>query len=334
MIEPPVTLLRSLAEGARRRLFLASHIVTDEEVPRILEVARSRGVSVRLFTEVADRSRGKIRIPTRGVDGQYSGDDLARHQEMIRLIARTGVQIQSGPIFSHVKLWVADDTIAATGSVNLTGNSLGTGRTPSIELMQRFEGDTASALAAVARWLWEGSVLMCDYDAHSGFRVTERGGSSVPPPASPNTIVGVPGCGFPILGALCAAIEGASRRITMCTMSAYEWSRLPGLEPALSSALCRGVEVNLVRRTPDVRAPECPSIVQMRQRGLRVIDVPLLHAKGVVIDDGWTAILTGNLNPFSLAGSQLTDHIELAVIDPSGRGALAVARDRLVALAR
>lgn len=334
----PITLLKSIAEGAQRRLFLASHIVLDDEVPLILRAVRSRGVSVRLFTEIADRDSarpdGGLRIRTGGLDGQYSGKDFARHDATLRQLAREGVQIQSGPVFSHLKLWVADGRNAATGSVNLTRNSLGTGPNPSVELMQMFDGALASALAAIFAWLWDSSNLSCDFDSSSGFRVSQRLGKSAPPPQHPSVIVGVPGSSNPILHAISDAIARAKRSITLCTMSAYGWSDLPGFEAGLVAALERGVTVKLVRRTPEIRSGECPSVMRVHSRGMRIVNVPALHAKGIVVDDAWTSIFTGNLNPFSLAGSKPTDHIELAVIDASGLGPLNLARRQLMALAK
>jgi len=331
--ERPIDLLRTIEEGANRRLFLASHIVLDDEVPHILRRARERGVSVRLFTQVADQEAGGLRIKTLGLDGQYTGADLARHDAALRQLARNGVQIQSGPIFSHVKLWVADGHIAATGSVNLTANSLGADNGGAIEVMQPFQGDLAAALAAVARWLWDSSTLRCDADATTGFRITQQFGKTSPPPQHPAVIVGVPGHGYPILEAFRAAIRRAERSILLVTMSAYRWNDLPGFEVALADALDRGVAVTLARRAPEARFTECPSISEMQGRGMRVIDVPGLHAKGIVIDDAWTAIFTGNLNPFSLAGAKPTDHVELAVVDASGCGHLAQARQRLLSIA-
>jgi phosphatidylserine/phosphatidylglycerophosphate/cardiolipin synthase-like enzyme len=329
----PIDLLRSLADAATRELFIASHIVLDESVSTILRRARERGVSVRLLTEVADRDGNGLRIKTTGLDGQYDAEDFARHDATIRQLARQGVQIRSGPIFSHVKLWVADRRLAATGSVNLTPNSLGTGAHPSLELMQSFEGDVGAALSAVARWLWAGATLHCHYDDQAGFRIHEAHGKDSPPPTHPAVVVGVPGHGYPILDVFNDAIAKASRSVRLVTMSAYRWNDLPGFEQAIASALDRGVTVTLARRTPDARTAECPSIAEMLRCGLRVIDVPGLHAKGIVIDDAWTALFTGNLNPFSLAGSTPTDHVELGVVDATGSGHLAQARHRLFSVA-
>jgi len=333
MNDRPIDLLRTLADNARRRLFLASHIILDDEVPRILGNARDRGVSVRLFTQVGNREESGLRIKTLGLDGQYTGADLARHDKTVRLLAQQGIQIQSGPIFSHIKLWVADGRIAAAGSANLTTNSLGTERGGAIELMQAFDGELASALSTVASWLWDSSALSCDYDAQSGFRISERLGTASPPPQHPGVIIGVPGHGYPILDAFRAAIQRAERSILLVTMSAYRWHELPGFEAAVADALDRGVAVTLVRRAPEERFSECPSITAMQGLGMRVIDIPGLHAKGVVIDDAWTALFTGNLNPFSLAGSTPTDHVELAVVDASGSEHLAQARQRLLSIA-
>jgi phosphatidylserine/phosphatidylglycerophosphate/cardiolipin synthase-like enzyme len=330
MSSRPIDLLRDLAERAHRRLFLASHIVLDDEVPRFLGRARERGVSVRLFTEIADRADGGLRINTLGLDGQYTGEELARHDAIIRLLARDGVQIQSGPVFSHVKLWVADDRVAVTGSANLTTNSLGTGPSPAVELVQRFDGEVGAALSTVAAWLWAGSNLCCDYDARSGFRISQRLGKAAPPPQHPAVIVGVPGSDHPILNAFRAAIERAERSILLVTMSAYRWADLPGFEAALKDALDRGVSVTLARRAPETRFTECPNITAMQGLGMRVIDLPGLHAKGIVIDDAWTAIFTGNLNPFSLVGSKSTDHVELAVVDSEGNAHLDRSRSRLL----
>lgn len=333
MNDRPIDLLRTLADNARRRLFLASHIILDDEVPRILGNARDRGVSVRLFTQLGYREESGLRIKTLGLDGQYTGADLARHDKTVRLLTQQGIQIQSGPIFSHIKLWVADGRIAVAGSANLTTNSLGTERGGAIELMQAFDGELATALSTVANWLWDGSALSCDYDTRSGFRISERLGTSSPPPQHPGVIVGVPGHGYPILDAFRAAIQRAERSILLVTMSAYRWHELPGFEAAVADALSRGVAVTLARRAPEERFSECPSIAEMLRRGLRVIDVPGLHAKGIVIDDAWTALFTGNLNPFSLAGSKPTDHVELAVVDATRSGCLAQARQRLLSIA-
>ena len=333
MSDRPIDLLRTLADGSHRRLFLASHIVLDDEVSRILWSARERGVSVRLFTQVADQEDGGLRIKTLGLDGQYTGADLARHDATLRQLARSGIQIQSGPVFSHVKLWVADGHIAATGSANLTTNSLGVGNGGAIEVMQLFQGDLAPALAAVAVWLWDSSTLCCDADAATGFRITQQLGKTLPPPQHPAVVVGVPGHGYPILEAFRTAIRRAERSILLVTMSAYRWNELPGFEAALTDALDRGVAVTLARRAPDSRFTECLSISAMLGRGMRVVNVPGLHAKGIVIDNAWTAIFTGNLNPFSLAGSKPTDHVELAVMDGSSSGCLAQARQRLISIA-
>jgi len=333
MNDRPIDLLRNLADNARRRLFLASHIILDDEVPHILGRARHRGVSVRLFTQVGSREESGLRIKTLGLDGQYTGADLARHDQTVRLLAHHGIQIQSGPVFSHIKLWVADGEIAAAGSANLTANSLGTEHGGAIELMQTFDGELAVALSTVASWLWGGSAISCDYDARSGFRISERLGDSSPPPQHPAVIVGVPGHGYPILDALRAAIQRAEHSILLVTMSAYRWHELPGFEATVTDALGRGVAVTLARRTPEERASECPSIAEMLRRGLRIMDVPGLHAKGIVVDDTWTALFTGNLNPFSLAGSKPTDHLELAVVDPTGSRHLAQARRRLISIA-
>jgi phosphatidylserine/phosphatidylglycerophosphate/cardiolipin synthase-like enzyme len=333
MNDRPIDLLRTLADNARRRLFLASHIILDDEVPHILGKARDRGVSVRLFTQVGNREESGLRIKTLGLDGQYTGADLARHDKTVRLLAQQGIQIQSGPIFSHIKLWVADGRIAAAGSANLTTNSLGTERGGAIELMQAFDGELASALSTVASWLWDSSALSCDYDARSGFRISERLGTASPPPQHPGVIIGVPGHGYPILDVFRAAIQRAERSILLVTMSAYRWHELPGFEAAVADALDRGVAVTLARRAPEERFSECPSIAEMLRRGLRAIDIPGLHAKGIVIDDAWTALFTGNLNPFSFAGFKTTDHVELAVVDASGSEHLAQARQRLLSIA-
>jgi len=199
--------------------------------------------------------------------------------------------------------------------------------------VQRCDGEVGAALSAVAAWLWAGSNLCCDYDARSGFRISQRLGKAAPPPQHPAVILGVPGSDHPILDAFRAAIERAERSILLVTMSAYRWNELPGFEAALIAALDRGVAVTLARRAPDERVTECPSIAAMRGRGMRVVDVPGLHAKGILIDDTWTAIFTGNLNPFSLAGAKPTDHVELAVVAASECGHLAQARRRLISIA-
>ena len=333
MNDRPIDLLRTIADGAQRRLFLASHIVLDDEVPRLLKSARERGVSVRLYTQVGTREENGLRIKTLGLDGQYTGADLARHDQIIRLLAQNGIQIQSGPAFSHIKLWAADGRIAAAGSANLTTNSLGTKRGGAIELMQAFDGEIATALSAVATWLWNGSALSCDYDARSGFRISERLGTYSLPPQHPGVIVGVPGHGYPILNALLAAIASAERSVLLVAMSAYRWNELPGFEATVAKALDRGVAVTLARRSLEERLGDCPSVVDMQRHGLQVIDVSGLHAKGIVIDNAWTAICTGNLNPYSLAGSKPTDHVELAVVDASGSGCLGHARQRLIDIA-
>ena len=333
MSDRPIDLLRTVADNAHRRLFLASHIVLDDEVPHILRRARERGVSVRLFTHLADQEDGGLRIKTLGLDGQYTGADVAKHDATLRQLAHNGVQVQSGPVFSHVKLWVADGHIAVTGSANLTTNSLNAENGGAIEVMQPFQGDVATALAAVAVWLWDSSTFYCNADATTGFRIEQKLGKTSPPPQHSAVIVGVPGHGYPILDAFRAAIQRAERSILLVTMSAYRWADLPGFEAALEDALDRGVSVTLARRAPETRFAECPSITAMQGLGMRVIDIPGLHAKGFVIDDAWTAIFTGNLNPFSLAGSKPTDHVELAVVDATRSGHLAQARQRLLSIA-
>jgi phosphatidylserine/phosphatidylglycerophosphate/cardiolipin synthase-like enzyme len=299
---------------AERQVFLASPTVEEDCLADAVSAARARGVAVRMLTEVRKNRGDKVRIPTWGLDGEIGGTELARHFAGIRRLARMGVQLRALDHFCHLKLWMADGAHAVAGSANLTANALGTGQSPSLEVMQEFEGAAARGLQAIGDHLWQLSPWRLHAVADGATRVQEQRVNPHPPPMFAGMALGVPGHDNPILRTWLQAIERARRSVFLFTYSAFQWGAIPRLVDVVASALGRGVRVELAYRPGRAcRQGDDGALVALVDQGLQLLPIGGLHAKGLIVDRSWVGLTSGNLTPHSLAGSSESDNVELAV---------------------
>lgn len=312
----PMDRLRSLIRSARRRVFLASPVVDVEKVGALIQEARSRGVAVRILTEIRDnRSRGSSpSIPTWGLDGPGEDRALNHHFAGLRELANTGAQIRALNCFCHLKCWVADKHTAMIGSVNLTANALGTGSDPSIEVLQSLEGSLAQRISGGADRLWRSA----PWHLHGGGgtnTVQERQREEPVSIKDDGILFQLPGPDDQLLEKWAQAIDTSNDTVQLVTMSAYGWKQMPMLCRSIRSALERGVRVDLAHRA-ECRVPHPDDdgwLASLIKAGMGVSPVPKLHAKGLVVDGYWTGLTSGNLNPYSFVPRHSSDHAELAV---------------------
>ena len=108
----------------------------------------------------------------------------------------------------------------------------------------------------------------------------------------------------------------AKSKIVFLAMSIYDLEKVPILFDAFMRALARKVNVTVLVRTgveqfkledwPD------PSTKELQKKGLKIVEIPHLHAKGLFVDDEIGLMMSANLNPYSL-GDLETSHVEMAV---------------------
>ncbi len=81
-------------------------------------------------------------------------------------------------------------------------------------------------------------------------------------------------------------------------------------------ALSRNVDVTVLVRTGSEQFKPSewpdPSTKKLMAQGLKIVEIPRLHAKGVFVDDEIGLMMSANLNPYSL-GDLETSHVEMAV---------------------
>lgn len=190
---------------------------------------------------------------------------------------------------THVKTLLVDGRVAWTGSACLWGRMAGWH-----ELHARFTGEVTAQVAE-------------NFASAREFMKTKRKSSA--PPARPETdpfryVVTEPRFGpSRIYTEMLAEFARAKRRIRIVTPYFLPTRRL---RKALEKAAARGVRVEiLLSARSDVRFADCVSCTyfpRLLARGIRILlfEGEILHAKYVMVDDGWATVGSVNIDYLSL----------------------------------
>lgn len=283
-------------------LRLISPIIDDGKIADKLVRLRRKGVQIRLLTTIVDNGK---KPKTKGWD---NSQNIQKHDESIRRMAREGVSLKSMPTTPHTKLIHSERLQKAYfGSANLTFNSL---RGDSIETGLVYSGDTWNALGKSFDQQWKMSVFSMRHRA--GEILLEE---THPPVASSSAELQ---CEWSWGGGQCfltwpgmnyapvpwrSWFDSAKNDILLVAMSFYDYSGIPEFGSALSDALDRGVSVRILVRQDQFALDRFPDLetIKLLARGAQVNGIKGLHAKGFVIDHARFGILSANFNPFSLS---------------------------------
>jgi len=302
-------------------LRIMSPVIDDKGCVEDILAARRRGVAIRVLTTLADRHG----IRTKGWD---ASQDIAPHDEAIRMLAKAGVILRSPLSTPHGKFVVLNKSSSLFGSANLTRGSL---RGSALEALLRFEDpDILAALVAAFDAVWK--VAPFSMRHRNGAVILEEGAANHIAIASeawevtgsaPRVVVSGPGCP----GArdwLVETIKSARREVILVAMSFYESNGISGLHDALLGALRRGVRIRAVVRLEHFKDEENkglypdPSTAELIREGIELLGIQGLHAKGVSVDNSWNAIQSANFNPYSFDPLREECNVEILVCATGG----------------
>jgi len=299
-------------------LRIMSPVIDDKESVEDIIAARKRGVVVRVLTTLADRHG----IHTKGWD---ASQDIGRHDESIRQLAREGVILRSPPSTPHGKFLVRNASCCLFGSANLAKGSL-RGTALEAGLMLEDAGLSAS-LAETFDTIWRASPFSMRH--RKGAVILEEGGNNELAVASgtgeitefaTRVLASGPGCPDG-KDRLVKSLRCAQHEVILVAMSLYETNQIPDLHAAILEALRCGVRIRAIVRLEHFRVEEekgrypDSSTVELIRAGMELYGVSGLHAKGLVVDDSWVAIQSSNFNPYSLDASREVCNVEIMVCD-------------------
>ena len=222
-------------------------------------------------------------------------------------------------------------------TANLNENSLGTGTQNAVEAAILFEGGPeVVAGQRLFDAIWYGcptrqekrDARICIARIASKARLPAAGDCSVRAGAV-EFLLSTP-LNRLLARRLTTLLNMAKSKIVFLAMSIYDLEKVPVLFDAIMGALARKVNVTvLVRTGVEQFKPEDwpdPSTKELQKKGLKIVEIPHLHAKGLFVDDETGLMMSANLNPYSL-GDLETSHVEIAVQAPCTEPFMAKYRD-------
>lgn len=318
-------LLRCVA-AARRSVMFINPLITDERLTEGIVSARARGVKVKVVTELRENRGSGIKYPTRGFDVSDQRV-LNEHFMAVRHLAKNRVLCRGLRHYAHAKFLIVDEERLLISSANGTSNSLGWGLRPSIEA-----GVGIDDAVVVAKWVaafkhvWE----ECPFQQH----LLDKDVSVQESSPSRKVSYDLPGaCGegrsaawsYPPHGrslrdTLVRLVKLAQRHATIVALSFFDIDGVDALHAALLGALERKVRVTVIVRPEHFREDQFPDAGtrHLLERGLRLLGIPAMHAKGIVVDNAACAIFSANINPFSLDSDADSAHVECGLGEEGG----------------
>lgn len=310
------TAVREFIESAKSRLELLSPMIDDDAIIDLLLQALKRGVKVYLLTELRHES---------GFRSILNNSENSSSPATLHKLAEAGAFIRCHKFRPHGKMYLADGERLILTSANLNTNSMGWGESPAHESgLILHHPDLAEAWRALFQALWDSCIYHFAYKQGAEgatYGLHEEGAT---PLSRDNTSKNVrclkarlytPENPLTLSNTLCNHIRKANNRVILTAMSLYDTRDVPDFHDALLMALHAGVEVIVLVRPGaenKFRAGQWPdtSTRELMEAGLQIRTMPGLHAKGIVIDDKFCGLYSGNLNPYSLGGALETGHIE------------------------
>ena len=299
--------------NAKRSVCVVSPVIQEDEVFDALREAVSRNVDVQVVTRLGN---------DRKASSEFAEYDIPR-----RRLAELGACVRDWDVTVHAKMVLADNRRFLFMTSNLNGNSLGKGHHNAVEAAFLFEnGPEVAAGRKLFNAIWEGCPTR--QEKRDDTICISRVASRVKSPAAVDCSIRTGSTEFLLSTPtnmllsrrLSTLLDSAKQKAVFLAMSIYDLEKIPLLFDAFLRALERKVEVQVLVR-PGVEQnfkpsdwPD-PSTKKLIKRGLRIIEVPHLHVKGVFIDDAVGLMMSANLNPYSL-GDLETSHVEIAVQAP------------------
>ena len=299
--------------NAKKSIQIAVPILDDDGVFDALEDAVRRNVSVRVATQLPDHRTRRVKT-----DPQFKDYALPR-----RKLAALGARVRDCDHTIHAKFGVIDSQWMFFTSANLNPNSLGVGGANSLEVAVAFDdGLVARAGEDLFREIWtHARYEQVRHDEHISILRRPQSGemrlqACLRRPREATFLLSTPENGL-LARKMADLVASAKKRIRMATMSLYDLKEVPELFGALTAALRREIKIQIAVRPPEEMhfTPEQwpdPSTKELMACGLEIIQVPHLHAKGMVVDRDAVIMASANFNPYSL-GNKPTSHIELGL---------------------
>ena len=298
---------------AHQSLRIISPVIDDNQFYTLLDELQKKGVSLKIVTPLHDDTRKG----TFKGDPQFSSYKLPRQK-----LAKLGASVRAPSYMPHAKMIIVDDSILLFLSANLNSNSLGNGQNNALEICAVFQNHPAIQTAKnLFDEIWE----------HCPYRQFIRGGNQISiveenisdineiqpivRMGALDFIFSCPG-NMALSNYIASLIELSQKEIILMAMSMYDLEQVPLLFASLMNALKRNVRVISLLRNGNEQFKEGqwpdPSTIKLIKAGMKIHEIPHLHAKCVIVDGRHSVIMSANLNPFSL-GNTPTSHIELGL---------------------
>jgi len=302
-----------MVRKAKRSVFIVSPVIQEDGVFEALREAVTKGVELRVVTQLGNHRTGRF-----DTSPEFSDYDIPR-----RRLADLGACVRDWDVTVHAKMILVDGERFLFTTANLNENSLGTGNRNAIEAAILFEnGPEVAAGRRIFDAIWEGCPTRQEKrdDRISIARVA----SKVRLPTAGDCMVRANAAEFllstpmnhVLAYRMATLLDMAKSKIVFLAMSIYDLEKVPILFDAFMRALSRNVDVTVLVRTGTEQFklgdwPD-PSTKELQKKGLKIVEIPHLHAKGLFVDDEIGLMMSANLNPYSL-GDLETSHVEMAV---------------------
>lgn len=303
-----------LVRKAKKSVFIVSPVIQEDGVFEALREAVTKGVELRVVTQLGNHRTGRF-----DTSPEFSDYDIPR-----RRLADLGACVRDWDVTVHAKMILVDGERFLFSTANLNENSLGTGSRNAIEAAILFEnGPEVAAGRRIFDAIWEGCPTRQEKrdDRISIARIASKsrmptaGDCSVRADAA-EFLLSTP-LNRILARRMATLLDMATSKIVFLAMSIYDLEKIPRLFDAFLRALDRKVDVQVLVR-PGVEQnfkssdwPD-PSTKKLMAHGLKIVEIPHLHAKGLFVDDEIGLMMSANLNPYSL-GDLETSHVEIAV---------------------
>ncbi|QKV78170.1 phosphatidylserine/phosphatidylglycerophosphate/cardiolipin synthase family protein [Amycolatopsis sp. Hca4] len=302
--ESPKTLRSAVLElirSARRKIFVTSFIIGDDEVLNALtDAARRLTGGVYVISELSDRSlrQGLAELAEREQQGKKFGPDVETAKKRFEVLTRNGVAVR-GHENCHAKFVVVDDSVAWVGSANLDTRALTVVGEVGVTTTDHAEVDRLARLFAT---MWKAGCnrempnTPGDYVARR--RTADEVTFTVPaPPPEPDAAIIWTRAEDHILRGIHATIDEAQDSLLLASFSLTGLRASPELllKP-LESAIARGVTVDLIVRARNNRDDHVMDARALHDLGVRLVADDLNHAKAVVADDRTGLLFSANFD--------------------------------------
>ncbi|MBC8131658.1 MAG: hypothetical protein H7X95_01650 [Deltaproteobacteria bacterium] len=243
--------------GARRRVLVEMYMLTAPDAVSALLAARDAGVDVRVLLE-----------PTPYGDG-------AANQPAFAILAAAGVDVRwahRGDGLVHAKLIVVDGRVGYVMTLNLTAAGLGTNR-------EFVVIDRDPAEIRLMEQIWNADAVGADVNVDSAATASGVATRVLVSPLEARARLGA-----------CIDAARASIRLEMEELSDAD------LVARLAAAHARSVAVSIVAPASNRSAATTAALRKLAMAGVsvRVLGVPNIHAKAMVVDE--SQIYVGSIN--------------------------------------